>query len=545
MPQLKSRRAGSDNFCPGAETIAAASEGRLSGPLQTAVEHHIQVCPVCADLYNRSLAFHRAQGKVPPAEWHQVERNLDHWIDGFLAAQSRKLKGFAKPTKPKKVVGWKGPRRGSVWPWALALAAMLLVALGGVIVEKYRSELRRSEITAEAARASRLPVNTAIRLDPELPIIAPPTSNGAAGAADASGEELVAGNNPPLLRQPAAEQITAISEAPAESQPGGTSTKSPTKSAHQTQAGQAAPAESPTSNTNIDPVSTAQTQTPADQQPPPAVGQTALSTPSSNSAGVATSRETAQSAPPPPGQAPGTGAPSGASAEPSNPAGATVAPQMAQPSPPVQPLAASVPPSAQHPATLAEANRSASLGVASNAPYRAGLGSMRTGALPSRNSSAMNQSRPGGSYRLPAETQITPTLPSATRGFAPIAPPLPGSFRIAGGTRLFIRMKSVSRRDDGFYTFNGKLLEDLNQDGTKLLSRNTEVYGFLTENGDKVSLSVVGFVMSRVRYSLSGPLAAALPEQAGSRALLLDAGQVYETWLRENSTFERTDAGFP
>jgi hypothetical protein len=510
MPQLKSRRDGDDKYCPGAKTIVAASEGRLSGPLRTAVDQHILVCQACADLYGRSRAFHRAQENVPPAEWRQAEQNLDHWIDGFLASQPGKAKAVAKPPKPYRVVGWKEPRHGFAWPWALALAAMLLLALGGIIAEKYRSELGPSETSARAGKPS-VPVNPATRQNPALPIIAPPASNGSAGSANANGQEQVAGNNPPSLGQPAAKQIPATPAGGSESQPAGT----PAAPAPQTQVAQAPPAEPPppasaTANGNAG--TTVQGQTPPDQQPSAAANQAAPSTPSSAAGNAPAANETAQSAAAP-GQAPRTEAP----------------------------------PVDQRPAVVAQANRSALAPAGSNTPYRTGSSSMRASAPLSRNSAAMN--RPGAvgqpsGYSVReggAAASQAPVPPESVAGASASA--LPASFQIAGGTRVFIRLKSVNRRADGFYTFNGKLLLDLNQNGATLLDRNSDVYGFVTSNGNKVSLSVAGFVVNGTRYSLTGPLAAAHPEEPGGRAIRLNGGQDVETWLGENSIFQRTDAG--
>jgi len=149
---------------------------------------------------------------------------------------------------------------------------------------------------------------------------------------------------------------------------------------------------------------------------------------------------------------------------------------------------------------------------------------------------AMATEKPADLRSYPRTT--VPSLPNATLR-APV-PVLPASFRLEAGTRLWIRLTSLSRQPDGNVQFAGTLLEPVTQPGMPRLERGTAISGFEVQKQNVTSLVITTFNVGTVRYRLKGATATAtIPASSSSKTLQFDKGQVLETFIDAPAIYEK------
>jgi hypothetical protein len=116
------------------------------------------------------------------------------------------------------------------------------------------------------------------------------------------------------------------------------------------------------------------------------------------------------------------------------------------------------------------------------------------------------------------------------------------SFQIKGDTRIWIQCSSTIPQTDGTFPIQGTLQQPIMQVGTILLAQGTEVHGFATLVGGKISQVVLNqFIVNGTQYSLlnqvSGEANAPLP--GAGRIVQFESGQVLELFYDTNSVYQR------
>lgn len=180
-------------------------------------------------------------------------------------------------------------------------------------------------------------------------------------------------------------------------------------------------------------------------------------------------------------------------------------------------------------------------------------------AVPQQSASARAASAPGPQpSALPSPQPLAPppvatatekpadlrSLSHSTTASEPMLraplPSLPASFRLEAGTRLWIRLISLTRQTDGSIRFEGTLLEPVNEAGTLRLEHGTAISGFEVQKQNAISLVIVRFSVDTVPYTLKGETgtAASLSSSTG-KALQFDQGQVLETFIGAPAVYER------
>jgi hypothetical protein len=166
--------------------------------------------------------------------------------------------------------------------------------------------------------------------------------------------------------------------------------------------------------------------------------------------------------------------------------------------------------------------------------------------------------------RIPAGAKATPSAPSRpvrmghaaglARGSAQSLPANTGAsastpadhpalLRLEAGTRLWIRVVSISRQPDGSFTFRGSLFEPVSLAGGVLLDQGAELTGSGSTKEGKVTVFVQRFLIRGVPYSLQRA-SATLSEQipGAGKALEFEKGQFLEMWLSSATVYEKVAA---
>src|SRR5262249_4348756 len=147
LANARPERAGVE-LCPKAEVFDATVDSEGSATISDELLQHIRQCPVCFDLQNRLTLFDQADSLSMAPEVMETERRLDAWLKGFLA--SRKLRPAAQLVlaAPEKAPIFVPKPRPFLRPqWALAAAAMLVLAVGAVYIHRSTNvSLPRSEM---------------------------------------------------------------------------------------------------------------------------------------------------------------------------------------------------------------------------------------------------------------------------------------------------------------------------------------------------------------------------------------------------------------
>jgi len=122
----------------------------------------------------------------------------------------------------------------------------------------------------------------------------------------------------------------------------------------------------------------------------------------------------------------------------------------------------------------------------------------------------------------------------------------PASLRLEVGTRLRIKLSSLTRLVDGKLKFSGTLFDPVPLTGDVPLEEGTPVDGIESESDGKTSLAVTDLVVQGTHYRLSvppgQPNAQAPGKKIGSQ---LDSDQVMEMFIAKDSVFEKQPAAPP
>ncbi len=152
LAQIQPKRA-APRLCPEAERLRVSIDSDDIKVLPATFPQHLADCPACADLRHRLDTFDQDEMADSDSEVLDAERHLDCWLTGFLAARS------LEPITPIVLSAPKGLRRLSAprsrpflhLQWALAAAAVLAIAIGGVYIRHSISVLSP---TPELSRAT-------------------------------------------------------------------------------------------------------------------------------------------------------------------------------------------------------------------------------------------------------------------------------------------------------------------------------------------------------------------------------------------------------
>lgn len=160
---------------------------------------------------------------------------------------------------------------------------------------------------------------------------------------------------------------------------------------------------------------------------------------------------------------------------------------------------------------------------------------------PARTTSNAHQATlraPLGGSRLPV--QVPGPAASITSVSRPVAN-LPLSFQLDAGTRIWIKLSSLTRESDGRLRFRGTLFEPVTVASKVLLDRGTAVDGFETVIQGRTSLVLTDLVFQGTHYKLKSPAGKAVARSPGAGvAINFDANQIVETFLEVASVYEKT-----
>ena len=119
----------------------------------------------------------------------------------------------------------------------------------------------------------------------------------------------------------------------------------------------------------------------------------------------------------------------------------------------------------------------------------------------------------------------------------------PALLRLEAGTRLWIRIVSISRQPDGSFTFRGSLFEPVSLAGGVLLDQGAELTGSGRTKEGKVTVFVQRFLIRGVPYSLQRASATLSEQMPGAgKALEFKDGQFLEMWLSSATVYEKVAA---
>lgn len=119
----------------------------------------------------------------------------------------------------------------------------------------------------------------------------------------------------------------------------------------------------------------------------------------------------------------------------------------------------------------------------------------------------------------------------------------PALLRLEAGTRLWIRIVSISRQPDGSFTFRGSLLQPVSHAGGVLLDQGAELTGSGSVKEGKATVFVQQFLIRGVPYSLQRATSTLSEQMPGAgKALEFKDGQYLEMWLSSTTVYEKVAA---
>jgi hypothetical protein len=139
MPQLRRENGAQTESCPDSELLSAFMEDRGSPFVRDAIAVHLTRCPKCHEICERLGQFAKAGLPAQDAEWVNVEKRLDNWMNGFLRARVDETRSELNVEPSTPVLRWndisKAPFSWKV-SWAVGVAAVLAFAVGGVVLTR-------------------------------------------------------------------------------------------------------------------------------------------------------------------------------------------------------------------------------------------------------------------------------------------------------------------------------------------------------------------------------------------------------------------------
>lgn len=162
MPQLRQERSGSDGACPDASTILAVIEGEADEWLRNAYAQHLAQCSACLELDSRLRNFDRPV-LADEAEWRRTEKRLDNWLGAFVESRAAAARQ-AVEKRAARAGFWESIwRPGLAWKLSLAMGLVALVAVGASVYPKRRlpfwsDQGKVATSTAPADESSSIPL---------------------------------------------------------------------------------------------------------------------------------------------------------------------------------------------------------------------------------------------------------------------------------------------------------------------------------------------------------------------------------------------------
>jgi hypothetical protein len=177
-------------------------------------------------------------------------------------------------------------------------------------------------------------------------------------------------------------------------------------------------------------------------------------------------------------------------------------------------------------------------------------------AVPAQASPAPSSSTPSSSPAISSKPQTQVATSSAGASAASGKEPSPSAkgaaaaienhrpqLRVESGARLWIRVRAISRKPDGSFTFRGTLLQPVELANANRLDQGTELSGSGTVNDGHVTVLVSGFTIGGANYALLQNDATGSSKRPGTGlAVELDPGKLLEVWLASSSVYRKTSA---
>jgi hypothetical protein len=142
----------------------------------------------------------------------------------------------------------------------------------------------------------------------------------------------------------------------------------------------------------------------------------------------------------------------------------------------------------------------------------------------------------------PAPARPSPTHAPATQALVGVALDRRASFQIKGETRIWIQYSSTIPQTDGTFPIQGTLQQPIMQAGAILLARGTEIRGFGTLVGGKISqVALNEFIVNGTRYTLLNQVSGTGNTQllGTGRSVQFEGGQVLEVFYDTDSVYQR------
>jgi hypothetical protein len=148
MPPTRLKSGAKKDPCPEDELLVAFSENRLGGFVWDAVAEHLTRCSECSELQHRLLKFSSASVATDQADWGQVEKRLESWMDAFLQSHAADVVVSERVKPALAIAGGEpvmiAPSWKFRWAWS-AVVGLAAVACAVVVLEFVPALLHRGE----------------------------------------------------------------------------------------------------------------------------------------------------------------------------------------------------------------------------------------------------------------------------------------------------------------------------------------------------------------------------------------------------------------
>lgn len=144
-----SREHACPGFCREIEILCSTAGSESNGPISAKLRKHIEHCEMCSNLWHRLALFDQPESLGLDSEAIEVERRLDSWLKGFLAAQPGTIQAPPDVSAPKLLAYPLKGRRLWKMEWALAAAAIAVIAVGIVYFRRSITAQTPVQMTAQ------------------------------------------------------------------------------------------------------------------------------------------------------------------------------------------------------------------------------------------------------------------------------------------------------------------------------------------------------------------------------------------------------------
>lgn len=145
--------------CPHIEEFCAVATSSTASPPSAEFLDHLDQCPVCSELLNRVALFDQPNGLEVNSASPEMEQRLDCWLKGFLAAQTLRPQVPEVVATPKVIALPLVQKARPIWrmQWALAAAAMIVLAVGAIYIRRTVNPPTTTPVVAQATQPPRTP----------------------------------------------------------------------------------------------------------------------------------------------------------------------------------------------------------------------------------------------------------------------------------------------------------------------------------------------------------------------------------------------------